>query len=138
LVPLIYVNNITESVKFYSLALDFRLTHAWEPEGRLRWCQMTRDGVGIMLQQMCEEDEVPSPRGAGVTLYIHCDDAEDVFRRLEERGVETDPPIMTFYGMKQVYVTDPDGYCLCFQNPVDADSPLPGACDHDRPGRHES
>jgi uncharacterized glyoxalase superfamily protein PhnB len=81
-----------------------------------------------MLQQMCAEDNLRQPRGAGITLYIHCDDAQDVFLRLLERGMEVDPPITTFYGMKQVYVTDPDGYGLCFQNPVDTDVPSPGVC----------
>jgi uncharacterized glyoxalase superfamily protein PhnB len=136
LVPLFFVANITESVTFYDRILDFRITHAWEPDGKLIWCQMTRNDVGIMLQQMCAEDNLPQPRGAGVTLYIHCDDAEDVFLRLQERGVEVDPPITTFYGMKQVYVTDPDGYGLCFQNPEDSDALPPGACGHDASDQH--
>ena len=72
LVPLIVVDNIDASVRFYERVLDFRRTHAWEPDGRLMWCQMTRDNVGIMLQQTCEEDDCPVPRGAGVTFYFHC------------------------------------------------------------------
>ena len=136
LVPLCVVEDIAASVRFYGLMLDFRLTHAWEPDGKLTWCQMTRNDVGIMLQQVCAGDNLPQPRGAGVTLYIHCDDAEDVFLRLQERGVEVDPPITTFYGMKQVYVTDPDGYGLCFQNPVDTNGLLPDACGHDASGQH--
>ena len=136
LAPLYFVEDIARSVKFYEHMLDFRLTQAWEPEGRLMWCQMTRNDVGIMLQQICAEDHLPQPRGAGVTLYIHCDDAEDVFLRLQERGVDVDPPITTFYGMKQVYVTDPDGYGLCFQNPVDTNGLLPDACGHDASGQH--
>jgi len=133
--PLYFVENIARSVKFYEQMLDFRLIQAWEPEGRLTWCQMTRNGVGIMLQQICAEDDFPQPRGAGVTLYIHCDDAEDVFLRLQERGVDVDPPVTTFYGMRQVYVIDPDGYGLCFQNPVDTDVPPPDACDPGHSGQ---
>lgn len=138
LVPLCFVADIANSVRFYRQMLDFHLTNAWEPEGQLMWCQMTRNDVGIMLQQMCAEDKVPQPRGAGVTMYIHCDDAEDVFLRLQERGAEVDPPITTFYGMKQVYVTDPDGYSLCFQNSVDTGSLPPAACGHDDSSAHDS
>jgi hypothetical protein len=32
--------------------------------------------------------------------------------------VPADPPKVAPYGMKQLYVTDPDGYILCFQWPA--------------------
>lgn len=125
LVPLCYVQDISASVAFYVRVLDFRPTHAWQPEGKLTWCQLERDAAAIMLQRMSSQDKFAGPRGEGVTFYFHCDDAEDVYRRLVERGVAVEPPFVTFYGMKQVFVADPDGYRLCFQNPCD---PAPSEC----------
>jgi len=119
LVPLCYVEDIGASVDFYTRVLDFRMTHSWEPDGRLTWCQVTRGGAAVMLQRMTPKDTFVEPRGDGVTFYFHCDDAMDVYERLVDRGIAVDPPIITFYGMKQVFVTDPDGYRLCFQNPAD-------------------
>ena len=34
---------------------------------------------------------------------------------LVQRGIACEPPVVRPYGMKQLYVHDPDGYCLCFQ-----------------------
>lgn len=119
LVPLYYVKDIMSSVQFYLRVLDFRITHAWEPEGRLTWCQLERGAAAVMLQRMSSKDTFAEPRGDGVMFYFHCDDAMDVYHRLVERGITVDPPIVTFYGMRQVFVSDPDGYRLCFQNPAD-------------------
>ncbi len=33
------------------------------------------------------------------------------------------PPQIVYYGMKQLYVADPDGYGLCFQWRVNEDRP---------------
>jgi hypothetical protein len=30
-------------------------------------------------------------------------------------GLKLDPPKMAWYGMKQLYLTDPDGFGICFQ-----------------------
>jgi glyoxylase I family protein len=30
-------------------------------------------------------------------------------------GIKAEEPKVSWYGMKQVYLTDPDGYLLCFQ-----------------------
>jgi hypothetical protein len=30
-------------------------------------------------------------------------------------GVDVKEPVIAPYGMKQLYLTDPDGYALCFQ-----------------------
>lgn len=35
--------------------------------------------------------------------------------QLRAHGVDVKPPTVAPYGMKQLYVRDPDGYTLCFQ-----------------------
>lgn len=50
-----------------------------------------------------------------VCLYFGCPDPDAVYRRLREHGVEAEPPKVAPYGMKQLYVSDPDGFLLCFQ-----------------------
>jgi hypothetical protein len=37
---------------------------------------------------------------------------------LVAQGVELDPPKVAQYGMKQIYLRDPDGFFLCFQWPA--------------------
>jgi len=42
-----------------------------------------------------------------------------VYGHLCAKGIQVEPPKVAPYGMKQLYVHDPDGYNLCFQWPVD-------------------
>ena len=35
------------------------------------------------------------------------------------QGVRASPPKVAPYGMRQLYLSDPDGYGLCFQHPVE-------------------
>ena len=37
---------------------------------------------------------------------------------LRDKGIQLEPPKIAPYGMKQLYVNDPDGYSVCFQWPA--------------------
>jgi uncharacterized glyoxalase superfamily protein PhnB len=119
LVPLLLVEDIGRSVAFYQQRLGFELTLKWEPDGQLGWCRLARDGSAVMLQQACEEDGPPAGRGRGVGFFFSCDDAQTLFAEFTERGLAVKPPAAAFYGMNQVFVTDPDGYELCFQSVIE-------------------
>ena len=118
-VPLLLVTDLARACDFYCRGLGFELDRRWEPDGELRWCWLRRNGASLMLQQACQEDRPAAPRGNGVSLYFICQDAAAVYRDLSSRGIEATPPTVAFYGMNQVFVTDLDGYALCFENPVD-------------------
>ena len=115
LVPLLLVRDVARAVAFYTGRLGFRMTRSWEPDGCLRWCRVVRDGAAVMLEQ---GDADAAPRGRGVTFYFVCDDADAMHAELAARGLRPPSPGVAFYGMKQVHVTDPDGYELCFESPV--------------------
>lgn len=42
-------------------------------------------------------------------------DVNAVYEFLRSRGLEPDAPVVTAYGMRQLYVHDPDNYQLCFE-----------------------
>jgi uncharacterized glyoxalase superfamily protein PhnB len=48
-------------------------------------------------------------------LYFGCPDVDGAYRHLKAKGVAVDPPKVAWYGMKQLYLTDPDGFGICFQ-----------------------
>ena len=81
--------------------------------------------VYVMLNTAYEGDDRPaSPEQARIAahgdtcLYFACPDPEAAFRHLLAHGVDLRPPKVAPYGMKQLTLTDPDGYQLCFQWPV--------------------
>ena len=73
----------------------------------------------VMLQQSGEEDGPPEGRGRGVSFYFVCDDADMMYAELSDRGLQLEPPSAEYYGMKQLFVPEPDGYSICFESPTE-------------------
>ena len=71
-----------------------------------------------MLQAADAEDGPAKARGRGVTLYFVCDDVDAFFEEVLSRGLNVDPPTVAYYGMRQLYVPEPNGYVVCFESPV--------------------
>ena len=116
IVPLLHVSDMAVSTGFYIDGLGFELTDEWVVDGERRWCELTRNGASLMLQQ---NDDPPSARcGAGVHLYIQCIDALELFREFRRRNIEPKEP---FVGNRYwvTPVVDPDGYELSFESPTD-------------------
>jgi catechol 2,3-dioxygenase-like lactoylglutathione lyase family enzyme len=119
MVPLLYVTDMDRSAAFYGNKLGFELIQQWEPEGKMLWCLLKRGGAEIMLQKATDEDGPAEGFGRGVEFFLWCDDADAMHAELVANGLKLDPPQTAFYGMKQLFVKDPDGYELCFQNRVE-------------------
>ena len=120
LVPLLQVFDIQTSIRFYREMLGFELAGASrEP---LSWALLRRDAMELMLNGACEDDARPAAPDpvriamhAGTALFFACPDVDGAFRHLRARGLDVKEPVVRDYGMKQLYLLDPDGYNLCFQ-----------------------
>jgi catechol 2,3-dioxygenase-like lactoylglutathione lyase family enzyme len=124
---LIQVFDMPTALAFYRDVLGFEVISDAPADGRCDWVWLKSGESELMLNTAYEaDDRPPSPDPARVaahadtTLYFGCDDVDAVRAELHARGVATRDPIVTGYGMKQVYLKDPDGYELCVQQPVDA------------------
>jgi uncharacterized glyoxalase superfamily protein PhnB len=53
-----------------------------------------------------------------MTLYFGCRDVDAAYSHLLAKGIDVRPPKVSWYGMKQLYLKDPDGYLICFQWPA--------------------
>tara|TARA_R110000850_G_scaffold22210_41_gene65322 strand:+ start:4473 stop:4862 length:390 start_codon:yes stop_codon:yes gene_type:complete len=119
LVPLLFVEDIDDSIEFYTDKLGFEVSLKWEPEGKVLWCRMGRGSAALMLQPACpDEDGVREERIKGVGFFFLCDDAQAMYDEFSANGLNLEPPQVAFYGMNQLFLKDPDGYELCFQNQV--------------------
>jgi len=118
--PLLTVQEIGRSVEFYCNRLGFSVVGRSESEGNMFWCRLERDGASIMLQQAEDEDGPATGRGRGITFYFICDDADIVYAELSSRGLQLTPPSVANYGMKQLFVEEPDGYSVCFESPTES------------------
>jgi len=110
------------SLAFYRDILGFEVQGSWAPEGNLYWADLRHGDVAIMLNAKYEIDEQPAsddPASAtwhhDTVLYLNTDNVDVAYEELRSRVPKLQPPTTAFYGMKQIHVTDPDGFCICIQ-----------------------
>lgn len=122
LCPLIQVFNMPRALAFYRDVLGFEVVADSGGGDNASWVWLRLNGCDLMLNDQYEPgsapDECPPERVRwhdDTCLYMGCDDPDSVFAHLQTKGVEIKPPIDTGYGMRQLYLHDPDGYNLCFQ-----------------------
>jgi glyoxylase I family protein len=129
LCTLLQVFDMPTSVRFYRDVLGFEIVQTSPGNGDMfNWGLLRLNGSEVMLNTAYEEQDRPtSPEPArmaahrDVCLYFGCPDPDGAYRHLRALGIDAQPPTVAPYGMKQLYISDPDGYGLCFQWPVAAE-----------------
>ena len=114
---LLQVFDMPTSLAFYRDVLGFEVASEVPPDDRCDWVMLKKHASELMLNTAYEAHERP-PRPdslriashSDITLYFDCDDADAAYAYLKERGVSARRPKVAPYGMKQVYLKDPDGY----------------------------
>ena|SRR5438067_7730583 len=122
--PLLEVFDMPTSLEFYCDVLGFEkaLVDDEKKAPNHDWVLLRRGDIDLMLNTMYERDHrppQPEPKRTAahhdVTLYFAAPDVDAVYEYLKGRGVAAKPPKVAYYGMKQLYMSDPDNYNLCFQ-----------------------
>jgi len=128
--PLLQVFDMPRAVAFYRDMLGFEvIAHSPEieaAEGRFfHWCALRRDGAQLMLNTAYDANERPAGRDearwsghAHTGLFVDCPELDAFHAELVARGLAVAPPQTSGYGMRQIALTDPDGYELRFQCPA--------------------
>lgn len=122
---LLQVFDMPTSLAFYRDVLGFEPVSEVPEDGRCDWVWLRRCESELMLNTAYESDSrPPAPDPARLAahgdtaLFFGCDDVDAAYRHLQQRGVAVNAPLVTGYGMKQVYLKDPDGYEICLQHPL--------------------
>jgi glyoxylase I family protein len=126
--PYFEVYDMPVSIRFYRDKLGFEIVstspHRGGDKDRFHWCWLRLGTAEIMLNTAYEFDEERPPIGdylkeyshRGICLYLGCPDVDGAYAEFVAKGVDIDkPPKVAPYGMKQMYLRDPDGFRLCFQ-----------------------
>lgn len=123
--PLLGVYDMPTSVRFYrdKLGFDVVTTSLEMGPDKFHWAMLRLGTAEIMLNDIYEFDHerpVPAERGrvaahGDTCLYFGCPDVDGTYEELRDKGVAVKPPKVAPYGMRQMYLRDPDGYNLCFQ-----------------------
>lgn len=129
LTPLIQVFDMPRSVAFYHDVLGFTVVETSRPrEGQaddFDWCLLRLNGIALMLNTAYEHgarpaapDPVRTAAHDDTALFFGCRDLDAAYAHLRARGVDAKPPAVAPYGMRQLWLKDPDGYVICFQWPA--------------------
>jgi catechol 2,3-dioxygenase-like lactoylglutathione lyase family enzyme len=113
------------SVRFYRDVLGFEIAGnaPIRAPDEFGWCLLSHgNGTEIMLNTAYDYGERPDqPDPARISAhgdtcnYIGCPDVDAAYRHLRDKGLDVNEPKVAHYGMKQLYLTDPDGFGICFQ-----------------------
>lgn len=121
---LVLVFDMPTSLKFYRDVLGFDVVGTSDDDAgdNVDRCYLRLGKTELMLNGMYEADNRPprpdkarSAAHSDTCLYFSCPDVDAAYRHLRAKGVAVKQPTVAAYGMKQLYVLDPDGYNLCFQ-----------------------
>lgn len=122
--PLVGVWDMPTSLAFYRDKLGFRITGDSGQGDESGWVMLELGDATIMLNTAYDDGERPDAADPArvaahrdTCIYFACPDVDAAYEHLKANGIEAEPPTIAPYGMKQLYVTDPDNYNLCFQWP---------------------
>jgi len=123
LCPLLQVYDMPTSMRFYCEVLGFEIVQRSQPgEEHFDWVWLRWNDADLMLNTAYEQDSRPEQREPArvgshgdTCLYFGCPDVDAAYAALKKKLPELKPPKVAWYGMKQMYLHDPDGYSICFQ-----------------------
>ena len=128
LCPLLQVFEMPASLAFYRDVLGFSMVQTAPPVDQVTgdafgWVWLRRDDAELMLNSAHDPEDArpPAPDAARVAahddtaLFIGCPDLDAAYKHLRAHGVIVAAPSISPYGMKQLWLKDPDGFTVCFQ-----------------------
>ena len=128
LTPNLMTEDVNASIDFYCNRLGFRFI-VGVPTGSeemvsgdpgkapLRWAMLQREEASLMFQardSLAEEAQTFShmPLGASATFYLEVANLDSLLEHVGEHTEVVVPERVTFYGMREVWIRDNNGYVL--------------------------
>jgi uncharacterized glyoxalase superfamily protein PhnB len=123
------VNDIASTIKYYQENFDFELQILVDEsktifdteikkELNYIWAMIKKEGVSIMLQSIesLKEDVGVffDNIGASLTLYIEVENVDELYLRIKDNVIIYKEIQDTWYGQREFYIKDINGYILGF------------------------
>ena len=130
LTPDMMVDDVRKSVEFYTDVLGFKLNMAvpenseaieneLEEDRDYEYAMVSRDEVYIMfMRKDAFAEHLPMLKGAeigaSVSFYCEVDNIDELYDSLKDKADIAIDPHTTWYGMREFYIKDCNGYILAF------------------------
>jgi uncharacterized glyoxalase superfamily protein PhnB len=129
LTPNFMVDDVRETIKFYTRHLGFELRMAVPADKSGVLSKLPNDGTEVIYANLAHgdleisfqirdsfEEDVPVMKGmkigASTTFYFEVDDVEVCYERLKDTVEVLAGPKDAWYGMRELYIKDNNGYIL--------------------------
>ena len=127
------VNDIASTIKYYQENFDFELQMLVDEsktifdteikkELNYIWAMIHKDNIPIMLQSVesLKEDVGVffDNIGASLTLYIDVENVDELYLKIKDKVSIYKEIDTTWYGQKEFYIKDINGYILGFASKV--------------------
>jgi uncharacterized glyoxalase superfamily protein PhnB len=123
LTPNLMVEDVRKTLDFYRDILGFEIVLTLPEVAPFDFAIVQRDGVELMFQSRESLSEnVPALAGRAIgasqTLYIDVTGITDLYQQLREKVEIVVNLHTTFYGTREMYFRDNNGYILSFSEPI--------------------
>jgi catechol 2,3-dioxygenase-like lactoylglutathione lyase family enzyme len=111
-IPILYSDDVSRSIKFYTEVLGFREHWGWD-------APLTFGGVvdGDTTIFFCKGDQGHK----GTWLALNVDNVDEYYEAIRDRAHILSPPDTKPWSMREMLVKDPDGHILRIGHNTDCD-----------------
>ncbi len=128
LIPMLNVSNLEASLDFYQRSLNFQVVSPKEALEEWRWGVIRSGDTELMLSEtqtdlgLTRNIDPEHDTSWPTIFYFYPDDIESLYEHVTRSGFKATPLVVTFYGMKEFSLQDPDGHLLTFGQDVDEET----------------
>ena len=120
LIPMLKVSDIKASLDFYDKALGFKVVSEPKTIEEWRWASISSGETHLMLTESSstlKSQETPDSAESDdwpCIYYFYPDNVEALYEHILDAGYSPTKLEVTFYGMKEFSIRDPNGHLLSF------------------------
>ena len=114
LIPLLDVNDVEESIEFYTDALGFTIEDKLIWNGKIDWALLSAGAIRLMLSNGDVGHRNSTVDQSNNVFFIYPDDIESLYGSLQAKGYEPSALQSGQRGTREFCLQDPDGYVLWF------------------------
>ena len=125
LTPMLNVSDIERSLDFYQKVAGFELASPREAVERWRWAWIKSGACELMLSESggpairVDQLDPSEDEGWPAIYYFYPGDVVALHAEVKRKAIPVSDLRVTFYGMKEFEVRDPDGHILWFGQSTD-------------------
>ena len=125
LTPMLNVSDLERSLEFYQKLAGFELASPREAINEWRWAWIKSGQCELMLSEAggpahrAEQIDPSRDEGWPAIYYFYPEDVVALHTEVQRRAIPASDLRVTFYGMQEFEVRDPDGHILWFGQGTD-------------------